>query len=272
MPRRRGYRRTRRTRPRRGRRSRRYGRRRTRTTAFTSETSRPFTTRYSGRKNGRSSYVRDLYNSTKYKAHYRSTFEGSGTITTGTSVEVARVHVQRALFNPGSRGGGTPFWEAGGGALPIDGTSPVPGFNGDIILRGGIGRVTVYNTSSDESVRVDVIGVWSNAHPKDLWATDFDAPVEWDPSLTPESNQFGRVVVRKETILEARSCMLISHKFRIQKLDQLTFVGVDGITSDTPSAHTLFWFIKCTPMGTTSVSVIYCNTFNISFSGDAIGA
>jgi len=182
------------------------------------------------------------------------------------------VHIQRALFNPGTRGGGTPFWESGGGAFPIDGVTPVPGFNGDIILRGGIGRITAYNASAEHAVRVDIIGVWTNAHPKDLYATDFDAPVEWDPSLTPEFNQMGRVVTRKETILEPLSSILVSYKFKIQKLDQVTFVGVDGITSDTPSAHTLFWFVKCTPMNTVAVSVIYMNSFNISFSGDAIGA
>jgi len=271
MARRRRTRRSRRV-ARRGRRSRRYGRRAQRTTAFTSETSRPFTTRYRGRKNARSTYIRDLYNSTKYKPHFRSTEETSGTITTGAGVETASVHLQRALFLIGARGGGNPFWTAASGAFPVDATAPVPGFNGDIILRGGIARVTAYNASATDAARVDIIGMWSNAHPKDLFGTDFLAPVEWDPSLTPEFLQMGKVISRKETILEPHSSMMVTYKFKIQKLDQVMFVGVDGIGSDTPSASTLFWFIKCTPMNTVPVPVIYVSSYSLSFCGDAIGA
>lgn len=245
--------------------------RRGREFATTSQWGKPFTTAYRRGRGSRRAYRSSLYNTTKFKPHYRSTFEGSGTITTGTSVETATYHLHRALFNPGSRGGGAPFFSVLGGAQPLDTGIGVPVFDGDIVLRGGIARVALFNRGPT-ACRVDIIGIWSNAHPKDIFSTDGTFPVEWDPSLFPEFNQFGTVISRKEMILNANGTILVSHKFRPQKLDQGKFIGTDGITGDVPSANTLFWMIKATPMDVVASDLVYVTSFSVSFCGDAITA
>ena len=239
--------------------------------ATTSTWGKPFNTPYKGRRRNTRSYRNNLYNSTRFKPHYRSINDGSGVITTGSSVETAQVHIQRALFTATTRGGGTVFFDQGGGAFPIDEATPVPGFNGDIVIRGGIARVTVYN-GNVEAVRVEVMSIWTVANPADLWATDFAAPAEWDPTVTPDFTRFGKILNRKSTILPPREGMMVTHKFAPQKLDQTIFRGVDGLTSDTPSGNTLFWFIKIIPMAVLASACVYTNTWNVSFVGDAIGA
>ena len=256
-----------------GRTRRRYGRRRfrrgmRRSGATTSQWGRPFTTTYRGRRTARRSFRSAIFNATKFKAHYRSTFESSAVITTPSNVETGRLRVQRALFNSAARGGGVPFWVAAGGAIPIDGVTPVPSFEDDIILRGGIARVEIYN-GDVECARVEVMSVWSNAHPKDLFATDSDVPLEWDPSLKSEFSQFGKLLTRKIQFLPPKQSMLVTHVFKPQKLGQEEFIGVDGITADVPSANTLFWFIKVVSCAVGNFNLIWKTSFSVSFSGDA---
>lgn len=259
------------------RRSRRYGRRRMRRggrreTATTSQWGRPFTTRLTrGRRGTRSSYHRSLYNTTKFKAHYRSTEETSLIVTTPATVEAAAVHIQRALFTSGARGGGNAFWTAAGGALPIDAGVVVPPFDANIIIRGGIARCEVYN-GAVESVRVDIFSVWTNAHPLDEFATDFTVSSEWDPTLQPDFQRFGKVINRKTMFLEPKGSILVTHRFKTQKLDTPQFIGLDGITSDTPSGKTLFWFIKVLPCAVLATPVIVKTSWNISFCGDALAS
>lgn len=257
-------------------RRRRYGRRMRRSlrreTAVASQWGRPFAASFTRRSRGtRTSYRRAIYNSTKFKAHYRSTLEASAVITTPATVEAAALHVQRALFNSGSRGGGNPFWTPAGGAFPIDAGVIVPPFDANIILRGGIARCEVYNGNA-ETVRVDIFSVWSNAHPLDQFSTDSVVPGEWDPTMQVDFARFGKVINRKTAYLEPRGTILVTHRFKTQKLDTPQFVGLDGITSDTPSGQTLFWFIKVMACAVLATPCIWKTTYNVSFCGDALAS
>lgn len=259
---------------RRYRKARRYGKRRssrTQETAVSSVFGKPFTTSYRRRrKTGRSTFRKAIFNATKFKAHYRSIFQTSATITTGTNVETARVHLQRALFSSGARGGGNPFWLAAGGAQQLDSGTSVPVFDGDITLRGGIARCQLYNASdTGDSVRAEIISMWSNAYPQDKYPTDFDVQIEWDPTVDADFHRMGKIIGKKSVFLRPKESMLVTHRFKPQKIDQPAFVGVDGITSDTPSAQTLYWFIKVSPNNTEATSCIFVTSHSLSFSADA---
>lgn len=263
---RRGYRRTRRSR----RRTRRYGQRRMRETATSTQWGKPVTLSYRSRRRGtRSGYRSTLFNTTKFKAHYRSVLNGAGNFNTTNDIATASVHLQRALFALQARGGGNGFYQALGGALPIDAGVSVPTFNGNIILRGGIARCSVQNNDGTNSIRAEVISIWSNAHPQDKFATDFTVPAEWDPTCEADFHRFGKILNRKLVYLKPRENLLVTHRFAPQKIDQPEFIGSDDILSDQPSGSTLFWMIKIVPCNTVATNVIWSNTWNVSFSGDA---
>jgi len=234
---------------------------------------KPFSTPFKTRKGSARAFRKHLWRSTEYKSHYRSREETSGILAAPASVEESSIVVQRALFQSNARGGGSPFFTTAGGAIAVDGPLTVPEFLGDIVLRGGIARCSVFNTHDTIAMRVRVFAVWTGNYPEDKYPSSFTDRLEWDPSLVAEADRFGKVLFSREAIVQPNSPMLVTYRFRPQKIDTGKFLGVDGITSDTPSAHTLFWFIKVSRFATGEgdMNAVWVTSYNVSFSGDAIG-
>jgi len=234
---------------------------------------RPFSTPYFSRKWRPGAWRNGLMRETQFKSHYRSIEEASGILNLNSSVEDSVIRIQRALFKNAGRGGGSPFWVVDGGAQPLDIGTGVPIFQDDIILRGGIARATFFNNNTTTPIRCRIFAVWSTQYPEDKYADEFARRLEWDPSTEPEAHRFGRIVFSKEAILQPRSPMMVTYRFRPQKLDQGKFRGIDGISGDTPSASTLFWFFKASRLapGDEDNGMVWTTSYNVAFSGDARG-
>lgn len=170
------------------------------------------------------------------------------------------------------------FWQAGGGAQPVEAGGTVEAFKGDITIRGGMCRYTVANPESSVPILLKVFAVWTRKNPSmDVYnrmALDVE-DMEWDPTIIPEFSSFGAVMFKRETLLlpggRPFSCQ---YRLRPQKVDQTIFRGADGLTVDTPAGNQPWWVYMMTPLlgNSTADDVISLISFNLSFSGDNIGS
>lgn len=163
------------------------------------------------------------------------------------------------------------FWRPNGGAQDPDWATAIPSITGDIVLRGGIARLSVTNTE-DCILRVKIFAVWSLARPwQTLYTTlnNTNGPYEWDPSAVPDfATRFGKIMYMKQAMIQPRECMEVVHRFKPQKIDQKRFLG----DVDSPMGSTLWWMLSLTAMEANliSASVIVVNSWNLSFSGDTV--
>jgi len=249
---------------------RRFARRRRRTSRFkglTNRNSGPVSIgRFRARRIPKRVYRNWLWMSTSQKSHYRSVGSSPSVVTTPATL------VDATLFTvtPGGNVAGNVFWIPAGGAQSEDTGVAVPSFIGDIILRGGVSRVSISNridpivTQPTDCVRVTVFTVWTN---KDIPGFAFPAtvPIGWDPSVFPDFQRHGRVIGRREAILKPDGEALeLYYRHRIAKIDQNEFVA---------GGNRLQYFILVSQMGNSDAAqpevVDVVTTINYSFSADA---
>lgn len=243
-------------------RRRRFTRRGRRLAGLTNRNSNPVSVgRFLTRKTPGRVYRRWLWQSTMDKSHYRSVGTAANTAATPANLTDASLTV----ITPGNA-----FWTAAGGAQQEDTGVAVPTFIGDIVLRGGVSRLTVSNRvdpaglNNTDCVRVTVFTVWTN---RDLPGFAFPAtvPVGWDPSVFPDFQRHGRVIGKREVLLKPDGeVMELYFRHRIQKIDQNVY---------TNGGSRLNWFVLNSQVGNSDAgvpeNVDIVNTINYSFSADA---
>lgn len=164
---------------------------------------------------------------------------------------------------------GNAFWTTGGGALPHDTGVPLPTFNGDIILRGGIIKLAFTNmwqttdTRGSDPVRITLFAVWTKPELPPI-AFPANVPILWDPSHVPDFHQYGKVLYKKEWLLKGDSevCEL-THRLRTQKIDRYIY-------TDNGSRLGFFYLLSQTSnTDSSSEAVTVTSSISFSFSADA---
>lgn len=206
----------------------------------------------------RRAYNHLLWNSTLFKTHYRSVAATSGTIPTLASASqwtISQVPALRYSVND--------FFTSAGGGIDPDGATLSKFASETIVIRGGLITFSVANTSGViQPVKVQVFLVKTSL--------DFDpafiptsATLGWDPSCAVAfKDKVGKIILKREMILEDGGGMDISWRVPIQKLNQEAYVQERG---------TYMWiFLVNSQLGVVD-AFDYAATYNLSFSGDAIG-
>lgn len=214
---------------------------------------------YRTRKNTRRTWRSLLWRNTMAMSHYRSVGSASQQLTTPNNTTQASL----AVIFPGRF-----FWTVGGGAQELDAGAGVPLFEGDVVLRGGIVKMSFTNNWSSvggsDPVRVVVFAVWTNPDPN-LFAFSAVQPLLWDPSHQQEFRRYGKVLYRREWLLKGDSevCEL-THRMRVQKIDQ-------GIHQNFGSSLAFFVLVSQTANTEAVIAgetVTIVNSISFSFSGD----
>jgi len=231
---------------------------------YSAQFGKSYSTTFRTRKIGLRRFRNHLWNSTLFKAHYRSVAGASTTIGTPNNTVEATLIRTRALHNDIEQ-----FYRVNGGITAIDTGILPPGFNSDIILRGGIARISFSNHATDDAVKVKVWAVWANASPDlTIVPTPLTVPAEWDPSIFADFRQFGKVLMQKESVLLPGSRPFeVTWRFKPQKIDDNTWSSEQG--SQLYWLYSLSQMQNTEPITPTPEVITVVKTFNVSLSGDA---
>lgn len=222
---------------------------------------------YRGRRVRPRTWKRMLWRDTLQMSHYRSAFDTANALAAPLAVTSNSLpYLIPALPNVG-------FWTAAGGAQQIDAGVGPPNFLGDVTIRGGMIRLALTNESVTEAVRVRCWLLRSNKNP-DLGRIPI-APTTvstmFDPSIVPDFDEFGRIVMMREmTLLPVSNPMEIFYRLPIQKVDQAEYLQ----TSPTIAGGSQFyWYVLVSRMSLISnliAPVIRAvSSHNLSFAADA---
>lgn len=259
---------------------RRFRRRGQRGQATTTRWGRPNAINFRARRTGVRQWRRLIYRDTQAAAHYRSISQGVpnttgaaiGGVASGSVYMVPALQVLAALspFQPFHT---SVFWTVAGGLRDLDfGVTP-PLFKGDITLRGGIARLFIGSYPENVPLRVKVWAVWSKTQPDvDIYnaVNNTNQPTEWDPSTVPDfTTKFGKILYSKQALVPVGESFEIVHRFKPQKIDQVRFTG----TALEPAGNQLWWMFQLVNLDANTLSdrITCVNSFNVSFSADAIG-
>lgn len=215
---------------------------------------------FRNRKTNRKRYKRVLWDSTMFKAHYRSIGSNFTITATPNNVTQSTQNRIKALDNAVDV-----FWAANGGAQSVDAATPVPIFGSTITIRGGIARITLTTTSTDDPLRVRVFAVWTNKRPS-IPAGGTAVALDWDPSCFPSFDRIvGKVLFSKEALLlPGGNSLTCSYRLKAQRIDKETFNN-DG--------NQLFWYYSVCQLSNVEAiaaaeTVFAVTSFNLSFVGD----
>jgi len=219
--------------------------------------------RFKTKRLSRRAYNKKLWDSTFMKAHYRSNGSVAGNITSQALQGNITITTLQAMDN-----GSAPFWQTNGGAQTIDVGVGVPVFADDIVVRGGMVGIKLFNENGalGETATVQCkVYLIKNAPRQDLTNLPTSAPYGWDPTLVPEfSKDIGTVIYTKTFQLENVNEMTIERRIGVMKIDQQSWSA---------DVQRLSWIVTVgDPQGTVSKIVRVCTYFNLSFSADAVGA
>lgn len=247
------------SRPRFRRRSRRNGR------TTTNRASSATTVGFRARKTSTRTFRRMLWRDTLNQTHHRSLLDQTVVVATPNNLTQATLSILEGL--PGN------FWTAAGGTVAHDTGTAVPLFSGDLVLRGGISRITLTNrvnptdTMPSDPVRVSIFAVWTKKVPGVI---TFPSPVPtmWDPSTVADFLTYGRVLFKREALLKGDGEVLSCYfRYKVQKIDRAVFNSGGG---------RLQWFVLVSQTSNTEAIAVPENvdvvlSHNVSFAADAIG-
>lgn len=170
--------------------------------------------RFRTRRTSRFRFRRQLWSASQLKSHWRTIGSNAFTISTPTNLTSATLAV--FLSAPS-------FWTVLGGTQQEDAGVAVPTFNGDIILRGGVTRLSVtnkYSLVAGDPVRVTIFTVW-NQPTVPGFVFPSNVPITWDPSCFPDFQRNGKVLSRKDAILQtAGESVEVYYRHKVQRIDQ----------------------------------------------------
>jgi hypothetical protein len=229
-----------------------------RTAAYTAQTTTAPRFGFRGRRLGRRTYKRILFNNTIAKAHYRAIHNLA--VIHGTTLGIGGGIV--TAYNVLNHG--APFFLSPN-VSPIDGTTAPPAaWNGNVFIRGGQFSVTISILPSVVDVlKVKVWLVWSIASP-DAGVIPLGAQSDaWDPSVNSDFQAFGRVTDFRETLLTGSNTS-------VEMLWRLPAMDVDqGIFTVGGKLPYLFIQISNQTSATVAVATVL-RRYNLSFSADGI--
>jgi len=220
---------------------------------------------FRGRKMSLRNYRNMLWRDSAMKPHYRSVFDAVGTITTPLSNGTATLQLLNAM--PPS------FWIAGNGTKALDTGVAVPTFSGDIILRGGIARISLANRvgaagNANDAIRCTVFAVWTRQNPNAITAPTGVVETLWDPSVFPDFDRIGKVLFKRTAILKGDGEALeVFFKYKVQKIDQAIYNQAGALRG-----NALVWMIHISQMSDADAvteTIELCISHNVSFSADA---
>jgi len=240
-------------------------RRRTRFRRPRFNTRRRFVRRNPKKKYNPGKWRRHLLSDTHSNTHYRSLLATPFAHTTGTLGANNILRFDKHLALPIA----TPFWTAAGGAQAVDTGNPVPGFGRNIVIRGG--RITCQislRSTATETVKVTVFLVYRKpCSDATILPVAGDRSILWDPSVEADFTRYGRVLWKKQAILEPQTgsaSVQMFHNLRPQKVDHENF--------EQSGSH-LEWvtcYQKISATGAAIVTLDVIQGHSLSFSGDEI--
>jgi len=215
------------------------------------------------RKQSRTAWKRQLWISSQSQTHYRSNLAVLTNITTTTSpaTMTPTIIASRRL-------GGNNFWTTAGGAVNPDGGS-IPTFAtaSDFTVRGGMFGLRIGNSPDSAAVDQDAISciVYLVKTSKAWNSTNVPAApnLGWDPTLVQDfQTNIGRIVLRKNFIINEGECFTIERRMGMSKVDQ---------TEYTNSISEFVWIIlTCNVSATTAKALVATAYYNMSFTGDTV--
>jgi len=247
------------------------GYRRSRSTAQVGNT-RPIPTGFRSRRISRRAYKRLLWQSTIIKTKYKSIKAVSGTVSTPATVSQSATVGTYAL---GSSNSYEPFWTVNGGVQSISGaianiadpTETAPTFNSDIIIRGGMVTMEVYNkTETDDSGVNDIVKCrvvlirtgadWNNSNAEAAINTFYSPGAGGDFKRLVGTVKVDRLF----DIKDGESCS-VTYRIPCQKIDVGNYMNETG--------GVYVWYISVqNGFGGTAQECYYRRSHNISFCGD----
>jgi len=205
------------------------------------------------KKISRRRWRKSLWDTTRHETHWRSIFSGTFQNATPNVINTAIQITVGAITGS--------FWTVGEGLQPQDATEAAPFFAGDLVLRGGMSKMTMSNNTSLDSIKVKVWTVWTTERP-DFAILPTPVPPEWDPSIVPEFERFGKPVgMREFFLLPGNRPVEITYRYKPRKIDK----DIHAI-----GGHQLFWIITAysSSPNDTGDNFTLQVTQNVSFSGD----
>lgn len=227
----------------------------------TAQWGKPFNNGFRSRKLRGRAWRGQLWRETQTKTHYRSVAgQTSAGVTAGTVI-LKSMGLTRLMDNAVG-----PFYTVAGGATPVDAGVAVGTIRGDVILRGGISRLTLVNQDLDDAVRAEVWVVQSTEQPISLAAylSPNTVPTDWDPSCIPDFQRFGRILYKREVLLLPQAQpFVVNWRHRPRKIDQAAYVAGKDI----------YWLTAIGKVSdtlglSTPAAVRETATFNVSWTAD----
>lgn len=203
-----------------------------------------------------------LWRDTQSEPHWRSVFSSGAVITTPNNITDSTVTVIRALQD---------FYTIAGGAQPIDSGVAVPNFGQDIVLRGGVCRLTLANPNPDiaavgggDTIRCRVFAVWTTKN-TDLGVWPPSVPSLWDPSIITDFSRYFKVLFSREFMMEPNGRAFdVSFRHRLKKIDKNEFQN---------NNNQLFWIVLTNQITNADVlaeSITAVVSHNVSFTADQL--
>lgn len=231
-----------------------------RTTDYTSLNTRGHAVGFRGRKTSRAAYKRHIWNSTIFKAHYRSMRTIASGFTTPATTTESRVVFFNMYDHTGT--GGSPFWEAPN-AREIDLGEGVPTFE-DVILRGGKFELVIQNQSTND-IKLKIYRITTGNNPDFTLLpgplTDVDQ--QWDPSMEPDFySNIGKPFMAREVTIEGGNSYTFVTRFKSQKIDEVAY---------TAQARSPYIAVMFGNVGTSVNNALEIKRgYNLSFSADIV--
>jgi len=209
-----------------------------------------------------------LWKDTLSQNHYRSIASESATHATAADNTLGTAFTYLPLMeNIGT--GNLGFWESG--VQNPDENQSAPTFIGDVVLRGGVIKISIFNPSNTDSVGFKLFVVAFNKNPDlALFPSNLAVPRAWDPSCIADyARKVGKVIHTREGTIRVLSSSSVEYKCRIKKVDQAEY-RVAGTPNTLVAGSQLGFVLLLYNLSTTSaISCIVNTSRNVSFSGDA---
>lgn len=206
-----------------------------------------------------STYRNKLWETTRFKTHWRSRLSTQVTIPVTASAADMTVGLSSSWGGNEALGGtDTNFWQVTGGAqeLPDEQSFPV---TADLTIRGGRWGRRWYNAGTS-TVRLERWEIYYKREiPTGTTAALFNVGVGWDPTYIVDfQNQFkvGRKIV---TSIEPGDTFTIENKVPIAKVDQSLWES---------GSQRAFTYTSYNTADNTAGSVIVTSWHSVSFVGD----
>ncbi|AXH76836.1 MAG: putative capsid protein [Cressdnaviricota sp.] len=222
---------------------------------------------YNSRRLGLSSYRYKLYDTSRFKTHWRSTAANTEILQAPQDANLKTFQLTTAWGGrprgsqsvPGADPGPA-FWEAGGGLRELDSTNPAFGQFVDLTIRGGRYWRRYTNLGSG-TLRVERFELYRKRK-VDISPTELFSGTEtlgWDPTYIPDFQERYRVERKFVTDLEPGDTYTIENKIPVAKVDQ----GLWGNGAQRPWVCTMV-----TSDGGENRRLEIQSWFSVSFVGD----